>query len=155
MDCRLNLGAETTTTTMIDEMLVGYHFGTCTGEEREAIDAHLLGCGRCLRKYLSLKHHLDGQSRALRPSSHVRERLRAEVDATFRPRGVGRLRAWLAAPIPRGRGIAAAAALALAAATIAAVLPLPVRKTTPSQSTIAAHEQIDTARPSAESTHVY
>jgi hypothetical protein len=152
MDCRLNEGEEAGAT--IDELLVGYHFGTSSDEERERIDAHLLGCSRCLKNYLRLKHHLDGQSRALRPSSHVRERLRAEVDATFRPRGIDRVRAWLAAPIPRGRGIAAAAALAIAAAVVAALLPLPVRESRPTPS-VAAHEQIDTARPSAESSHVY
>jgi len=74
MDCRLKgVG--------VDELLVAYHFGTTSDEEREAIDEHLLSCSRCLRNYLRLKHHLDGEARALRPSSHVRERLRAEVDA--------------------------------------------------------------------------
>jgi anti-sigma factor RsiW len=138
----------------IDELLVGYHFGTSSDEEREQIDAHLLGCSRCLKNYLRLKHHLDGQARALRPSSHVRERLRAEVDAAFRPRGIDRVRAWLAAPIPRGRGIAAAAALAIAAAVIVAMLPLPVPRNAPTPS-VAAQQQIDPARPSAESSHVY
>jgi len=147
MDCRLN---EST----IDELLVGYHFGTSTNEEREAIDAHLLGCSRCLKNYLRLKHHLDGQARALRPSSHVRERLRAEVDASFRPRGVARVRAWLAAPIPRGRGLAAAAAFAIAAAVIATFVPMPIPRNAPTPA-VATHEHIDTARPSAESSHVY
>ena len=35
--------------------LVAYHFATVSDEERDAIDAHLLGCKACLEAYFALK----------------------------------------------------------------------------------------------------
>src|SRR5215203_5692807 len=63
--------------------LVAYHLGSVEGETRDAIDAHLLECTTCLKTYLALKRAADARP-ADRPSQDARERLRAEVERTFK-----------------------------------------------------------------------
>ena len=62
--------------------LVAYHFATVSDEERDAIDAHLLGCKACLEAYFALKRAADKRPLE-KPSARVKDRLRAEVAATF------------------------------------------------------------------------
>jgi anti-sigma factor RsiW len=108
MDCGLTKGE-----------LLPYALGTSSDEERARIDAHLLECTGCLRAYLRLKNQVErGAAPGARPSDEVRRRIRADVAAIVRPRGVGRVRAWLARPIPMYQGLAVAA-LAAAVAMMA------------------------------------
>ena len=141
---------------VIDERLVAYHFGTCSDQEREEVDEHLLACGRCLRAYLSLKRHFDREGTARRPGPEVRARLRASLEARFAPKGLDRVRGWLRHPIPRSHGIAAAAALAVAASVLVAVLPAVTRHPEPEVpvAQTVAGERVDTAR-APEGTTLY
>ena len=154
MDCRLKVGGVDVSS--VEERLVAYHFGTVDDDVRDAIEEHLLGCAKCLRAYMRLKRELDRKG-ALKPGAHVRQRLRAEVMATFKPKTISPLRAWLAQPISRGRGIAAGVALAIAAAITVAVVPLTKRNDAPApvQVTQVGGARVDSARPSAESTRLY
>jgi hypothetical protein len=136
---------------LIQGQLIGYHFATLSDDERPGVEGHLLTCTACLRTYLALKAHVDHAGRDEEaPSEAVRLRLRAAVAARFRPTPAGRVRRWLARPIPLYQGLAFAAALALAAALVPAVdrvlRPAP-----------AAHgaEQVDSARPQAQSLTIY
>ena len=145
----------------IGSLLVAYHFATLGDEERDAVDAHLLGCTACLRTYLSLKHAAE-RGPLERPSADVRARLRAEVEEAFRDAGrqatpapelVNRpARATrvpiLARRIPLYQGLVAAA---LAAAITLIVFGRPGAR-------IEVHEglpEVDTSRPRAESLGIY
>ena len=133
--------------------LVAYHFATVSDEERDAIDAHLLGCTTCLASYLALKRATD-KSPPERPSAAVKARLRAEVAAAFpaRVEKSARVR-LLARRIPLYQGLFAAAL----AAAIALVVPTLLRREQQrglrgvSETTA----QIDSARPRAESFQIY
>jgi anti-sigma factor RsiW len=136
--------------------LVAYHFATVSDEERDAIDAHLLGCTTCLASYLALKRATD-KSPPERPRAAVKARLRAEVASAFpeRVQPSARVR-LLARRIPLYQGLFAAAA----AAAIALVVPRLVRgerqrdvsgANGPSEGAA----QIDSARPRAESFQIY
>ena len=102
MDCR-----------MIQGELLAYTLGTSSDEDRDGIDAHLLGCTGCLRTYLRLKHHVEhGASLGARPSDETRRRIREDVAVLVRPRGVARVRRWLGRPIPLYQSLAVAAVAA-------------------------------------------
>ena len=109
MDCRV-----------IQSELFAYALGTSSDLDRDRTDEHLLGCTTCLRAYLRLKHHVErGASLGARPSDATRRRIREDVAALVRPRGVARVRQWLRRPIPLYQGLAVAAV----AAGIAIALP--------------------------------
>ena len=127
--------------------LVAYHFATVSDEERDAIDAHLLGCRACLEAYFALKR--AAAKRPLeKPSASVKARLRAEVAATF-PAKPARVM-LLARRIPLYQGLFAAAVAAAIALTVPTLLRQQERR--------GMHEgaaQIDSARPRAESFQIY
>jgi hypothetical protein len=137
--------------------LVAYHFATVSDEERDAIDAHLLGCTTCLASYLALKRATD-KSPLERPSASVKARLRAEVAAAFpvpsaraaaervRPAGV----AILARRIPLYQGLFAAAVAAAIALAVPTLLRQQQQRDVPEGTA-----QIDSARQHAESFQIY
>ena len=142
---------------LIQANLIGYHFATASDDERGQVEAHLVACTTCLRTYLALKAHIDGAGHEANrgtivelPSEAARLRLRAAVQARFRPTLARRLGRSFSRPIPLYQGLAVAAAVALAAMlgpTIAhAVHPAPEAH---------AAERVDSARPSAESLTIY
>jgi anti-sigma factor RsiW len=142
MDCRLIQGE-----------LIAYHFATAREEERERVDEHLLVCTACLRAYLRLKRHVErGSTEVGRPSDALRDRLRRDVLAAFRPTGRERVRRWLQRPIPLYQGIAAAA-VALFVAGAGPILAEAVADREPR--TTATMERIDTSRPSPQSLTFY
>jgi hypothetical protein len=66
--------------------LVAYHFGAVDDPERDAVDAHLLGCTACLKTYLALKRATEKNGSAdagAKPSAAAKARLRAEVAREF------------------------------------------------------------------------
>ncbi len=67
MDCRV-----------IEADLVGFHFGILDGESRARVDAHLAGCGACVKAFLATKRAIESEGEA-RPSDAARARLRAAV----------------------------------------------------------------------------
>jgi hypothetical protein len=135
---------------MTQEALVAYHFGTTTSAEREAVDAHILGCQACLRAYLRVKHHIEhGRSVEARPRAAVRDRIRADVAAIVRPSGPARVRRLLRRPIPLYQGLAVAAV----AAGVAISLPSLFDALTSRPPQTAA--RIDTSRAVAESLTTY
>lgn len=141
MDCRLIQGE-----------LIAYHFATTREEERERIDEHLLGCTTCLRAYLRLKRHIErGATLGDRPASAVKQRLRADVEAAFRPSGRERVRRWLRRPIPLYQGIAAAAVALL----LAGAGPLLADALSAKPPASATNERIDSSRPSPQSLTLY
>lgn len=88
--------------------LIPYHLGTLEEAAADAMDAHLLTCAACLRGYLQRKRSLELSllpPADARPSPAARARLRAAVQATFRPRLSSRLwRLWVR-PIPLYQGV--------------------------------------------------
>lgn len=141
--------------TLIEDRLVAYHLAAVEDEEREAIDAHLLGCTECLRAYLRCKHQLE-QGTRIKPSAALRARLRGDVERLVRPTGFARVQLFLRRPIPLYQGFAAAAAIAI---VVAAALSLPSRPATEATSApalrSAGSQRIDTARQSSESLSLY
>jgi hypothetical protein len=128
--------------------LVPYHFATCTDEERDLVDAHLLGCAKCLRAYLALKRAVErGAGAKEAPSAATRARLFASVAAEFGPSARGRALRWLRRPIPLYQGIA------VAAVAIAAAVLLP--ELAPGPRPLHADAFVDTARTTAESLTIY
>jgi hypothetical protein len=135
---------------MIQEALVAYHFGTTSESERNAVDAHLLGCTSCLRAYLRVKHHVErGAAGGARPSASVRDRIRADVATIVRPSGPARLHRLLRRPIPLYQGLAVAAVAAGVAIGLPSLLDGLTRK--PPQTAA----RIDTSRAVAESLTIY
>jgi hypothetical protein len=135
---------------LIQPELVGYHFATTSDSMRVEIDAHLLGCPKCLRAYLGIKHHIErGALRDERPSGDARARLRAAVAASFRPTPRARVSRWLGRPIPLYQGLAAAV-LAIA---VAALAPVVIGRATPLRAIDG--KNTDTSRPSPESLAFY
>lgn len=131
--------------------LVGYHFATLDDAERDAIDAHLLGCTTCLGAYLALKRASD-QRPLEKPSAAVKARLRESVRTAFpkeeeaRPAKV-RL---LARRIPLYQGLFAAAL----AAAIALAVPTLLRASRRGEVREGA-PQVDSSRARAESFQIY
>jgi hypothetical protein len=130
--------------------LVGYHFATLEEAERDAIDAHLLGCKACLETYLALKRASD-RSPLERPGDAVKQRLRAEVLAAFPKKDARPPRvALLARRIPLYQGLFAAAI----AAAIALAVPTLLREGRRGAIREGA-PQVDSARQSAQSLQIY
>src|SRR5262245_16796854 len=100
--------------------IVGYQVGTIDEESRDALEAHLVVCSACLKTYLALKRASD-RPVVERPRPHVRARLRAEVERSFRAQDPDSNVALLARRIPLYQGLALAAlaaAIALAAPSV-------------------------------------
>lgn len=125
--------------------LVAYHFATLSDADRDAVDAHLVSCTTCLKTYLAFKHAAE-RGDDLKPSSAMREKLRAEVARTFAKPKPARP-AILSRRIPLYQGVALAA---IAAAVTLFVMRPPsagrVREGVP---------QIDTSRSHAESVQFF
>lgn len=64
--------------------LVGFHFGTVEGAEREALEGHLMTCRACLSEYLSIKRAVESPEEAPMPSELSRARLRRAVEKELR-----------------------------------------------------------------------
>ncbi len=74
--------------------LVAYHFGTIDPEARKAVEAHLPGCGDCLREFIALKRDMEtGEAEPL-PSRAARERLRLAVARELHTRTSAPARSW-------------------------------------------------------------
>jgi hypothetical protein len=135
---------------LIQGKLIEYQFATLEDVDRETVEAHLLACKDCLRTYLALKAHVDrGSSAGDVPSEAARLRLRAAVEARFHSTATRRLRRWLSRPVPLYQGLAVAALVA-AAVALAPTLARSFRSTGARPA-----EQVDTARPAAESLTIY
>lgn len=110
---------------VVQDELIAYHFATLSDATRDALEAHLTGCAGCLRAYLLLKRQIEGGAAAPaeqpRPSEAARRRLRAAVQAEFRPVPWRRLAALFSRPIPLYQGLCAAV---LATVLLAAAPPL-------------------------------
>jgi predicted anti-sigma-YlaC factor YlaD len=99
MDCRVIQGE-----------LFAYTLGTSSEVELDRVDEHMLTCTACLRAYLRLKRHVEqGGVVGARPSEETRRRVRDDVAAIVRPRGIARVRGWLRRPIPLYQGLVVAA----------------------------------------------
>lgn len=134
MDCPLS-----------DAELTCYHLGAIDDDARDAIEAHLVACATCLRAFLATKRAVE---RPIKPRDEIRRRLRADVEATFRPSAAARMRRALARPIPLYQSLAVAACLALAFG----LGPSVTRK---SPAPPAHADRIDSARPGARSLSLY
>jgi hypothetical protein len=138
--------------------LVAYHFATVSDEERDAIDAHLLGCTTCLASYFALKRAAD-RSPLERPTASVKARLRAEIAASFPAKADAAGPARTAVParvtllarrIPLYQGLFAAAVAAAIALAVPTLLAQQRQRDVPEGTA-----QIDSARPRAESFQIY
>jgi hypothetical protein len=139
---------------MIQGDLVAFTFGTSSDDERERIDAHLLGCTDCLQAYLRFKHHVEwgverGASLRERPSDETRRRIREDVAAAVRPRAAARAAQWLRRPIPLYQGLA----VACVAAGLVVAMPWMHDLLAPREALAAS--RVDSARPVAESISIY
>lgn len=135
---------------LIQGRLIEYQFATLEDADREDVEAHLLACKACLRTYLALKAHVDrGSGAGEVPGEAARLRLRAAVVARFRSTATRRLRRWLSRPVPLYQGLAVAALVAAAVA----LAPTIARSLHSAGARPA--EQVDTARPAAESLTIY
>lgn len=136
--------------TLIQGHLIGYHFATLADDERAAVEEHLVACGECLRTYLALKSFVDrGSPAEPGPSEAARLRLRAAVEARFRPTPARRVTRWLRRPVPLYQGLAVAALVAVAAVLAPAVARIVLHDDARST------ERVDSARPVAESLTIY
>jgi hypothetical protein len=136
---------------LIQQHLIGYHFATVSDDERGDVEAHLVACTSCLRTYLALKSHIDAAARDDElPSEAARLRLRAAVQARFRPTVVRRVRRWVARPVPLYQGVAVAALILLAAA-----LAPPIAGALRPSPTARSAERVDSARTYAASLTIY
>jgi anti-sigma factor RsiW len=134
---------------LIQTELIAYYFGTCSDEERERIDEHLLSCTACLRAYLLIKRHVERGARASeRPSSESRERLRAQVIARFKPTRTDSVRRFFRRPMPLYQGLAIAALVAVAIG----IAPMFTKENAVARGP---GEEVDSARSSAESHGFY
>lgn len=101
--------------------LLAYCLGACPDDEHARTGEHLLECGLCLRAFLEIKRHVEGRGArdeaGMRPRPEARARLRASVEASFRPAPAARIGRALRRPIPLYQGLAAAA-LAVAVAVL-------------------------------------
>ena len=65
--------------------VIAYHFGTVSDEARKLVEAHLLQCQECLRRYLDVKRSVETAEGAPGPSEAARVRLRSAVDEELNP----------------------------------------------------------------------
>jgi anti-sigma factor RsiW len=136
---------------LIERDLVAYHLATLTDAERETVESHLVACAACLRTYLALKAHADRLAHGDEgPSEEARLRLRAAVEARFRPTPVRRVGRWLQRPVPLYQGVTVAVVIALAA-----TFGLPFARALLQPRGVSIIQRVDTARPSAESRTIY
>jgi anti-sigma factor RsiW len=136
---------------LIQRDLIGYHLGTVSDGEREAVETHLVGCASCLRTYMALKAHGDRAAHGDEgPSEAARVKLRAAVEARFRPTAARRVGRWLKRPVPLYQGLTVAVVLALAAA-----LAPPLARALQHPSAAQDSQRVDSARPAAESLTIY
>jgi anti-sigma factor RsiW len=63
----------------VGQELVAFHFGEVTDEARAEVEAHLVVCPECLRRFLSLKRGLETDEGQPAPSPSFRARLRGAV----------------------------------------------------------------------------
>lgn len=99
----------------VDEELVPFALAALDGATRAALEAHLVGCSRCVSAYLAVKRAVDAGEEAEAPSELARARVRAEAERTLaaaRPAPAG------AAQRPR-RAVWAVAAAAAATMLLA------------------------------------
>lgn len=59
--------------------LVGFHFGEVEGPERDAVEAHLVTCLDCVKRYVLLKRGIELAESGPAPSDLGLARLRAAV----------------------------------------------------------------------------
>jgi hypothetical protein len=134
---------------LIEGELVPFHFGNLAGEERASLEAHLLGCARCLQAYLEVKRAIEtGPGLAPRPSSSLRARMRAELAEEL---GVPPHRSRVRVMGALAASLVAAAGLVGMLATRGGGPATPARmREAPSPSAIAQvpiEQEVDTARP--------
>jgi anti-sigma factor RsiW len=140
--------------TAVAENLVAYHVGGIEDADREAIEAHLVGCRTCLETYMAIKRAAD-RAAVERPRPEVRDRLRMEVLAAFPTKAERERKAATPAPvsffrrrIPLYQGVA----LAAVAAALTLVGPSIVKRIRRSNTPPA---MVDTSRTHAESLTIY
>lgn len=124
--------------------LVAYHVAAIEDADREAIEAHLVGCRACLETYLAIKRAAD-RAATPRPRPEVRARLRAEVAKAFPPKPKPARLTFLRRRIPLYQGVA----LAAMAAAVTLAAPSVVRRV--QRSSAAPAPMVDTSRTHAES----
>lgn len=139
--------------TRVDDELVGFELGVIDGATRAAVEAHLVGCPRCVSAFLALKRAVDAGEEAEAPSEVTRARIRAEAHkaltttaATTTTERKPKRAAWAAVAV-------AAAAMVLApilwrTAHEPAATHAPGVQTQPAA--VPAHEAVDTARTTPE-----
>jgi anti-sigma factor RsiW len=136
---------------LIQGDLIAYHFAAVSEGERHRVETHLVACEACLRSYLALKAHVDQTGKPpATPSEASRRKLRAAVEARFRPTLPRRVGGWLARPIPLYQSLALATVVVLGVA----FGPALVHRFADERSQ-AASERVDTSRTIAESTSIY
>ncbi len=132
--------------------LVAYQLGTLAGEERDAVEAHLVECRGSLERYLALKRAADRVSAELpsdRPRPEVRVRLREAVASAFPAPDSTFAVPTFARRIPLYQGIA----LAVLAAAVAFTAPSVLRRFGPAPKE--AMPSVDSSRTRAESLRIY
>jgi predicted anti-sigma-YlaC factor YlaD len=66
-------------------LLVAYQFAQCDGEERAAVEAHLVACSACVREFVDVKRAIELGEGAAVPRAAARAKLRAAVVALVAP----------------------------------------------------------------------
>jgi anti-sigma factor RsiW len=106
----------------IEPVLVAYHFGIVSDEERDRLEEHLGACPSCLHGFFALKRDLETAASEPRPSPAARARLRRAVAVELGLAPAGRAWSWWERPFAFGFA---------AAAVVAAVVALRVLATGP------------------------
>jgi anti-sigma factor RsiW len=84
----------------VEEELVAFHFGEVTDPAWAEVEAHLVACPECLRRFLSLKRGMETAEGQPAPSPSFRARLRSAVAEEL---GLGRPRwGWWERPLALG-----------------------------------------------------
>lgn len=152
--------------TRVDGELVGFELGALDGATRAAVEAHLVGCPRCVSAYLALKRAIDAGEEAERPSEVARARVRQAAQQALAATATApaATTATATAPPAQKRPRRAVWALAVTAAAALVLAPLVWRSTrttatapsaatrsgTDSAAALPAHEAVDTARTTPE-----
>jgi anti-sigma factor RsiW len=85
--------------------LVAYHFGEGPEAGRDAVEAHLVECAACVKRFVALKREIELGEAGPRPSASARARLKAAALAEVaKP-----LRPWAWWERPLAFGVASAA----------------------------------------------
>ena len=64
----------------LDEELVPFALAALDGATRAAVEAHLVGCSRCVSAYLAVKRAVDAGEEADAPSELTRARIRRDAE---------------------------------------------------------------------------